>query len=74
MSIACNHLVPSPNPVRNMPGELPLTGHETLDDFVHIVRVEEVRKSKRDRLPELAPCKTGPLLFPRLKRVLIALF
>ena len=74
MSIACNHLVPSPNPLRNMPGELPLTGHETLDHFVHIIKMQDVRRAKRERLPELAPCETDKLLLPRLKRVVKALF
>ncbi len=55
MSSVCNRssLQQECNP--GIPAEEPLTGDETLDDFVQKVRLREKSRPKRDQLPDLAP-------------------
>ncbi len=55
MSIACNLSVSLPNTFQAVPENPALVGHETLDDFVRIIRLKEKAQAKRARLPELAP-------------------
>lgn len=52
------------------PAEAQLSGDETLDDFVRIIRRMEKSRVKRDRFPDLAPGETANNnARPFLKRV-----
>ncbi len=77
MSFLSNHSSLQQGCNKVSPAEAQLSGDETLDDFVRMIRRMETSRAKRNRLPELAPCDTAkdnprPFL-KRVKRKILCL-
>ena len=77
MSCASNHSSLQQGCVSFIPAEAQLSGEETLEDFVRMIRVRENSRTKRDRLPDLAPCDVAEnytrTLIKRVKQKILCL-
>lgn len=77
MSFVCNRSSLQQGCNRVSPAEAQLSGDETLDDFVRMIRRKEKSRAKRDRLPDLAPCDTtntdGRPFLTRVKHKILCL-
>ena len=59
MSFLCDHSSLQQGCKVVSAAEAQLSGDETLDDFVRMIRRMEKRRAKRERLPDLAPSETA---------------